>query len=85
MRELKVGLTVTYFAGSDESKKLPNGMTSAPAIITQVFGEGNDVKHANLVVFTANPTGDPVRQEFSVMNQQHPTFYGNEGCPHFNW
>ena len=85
MNDLKAGMNVTYFPGNDESKKLPNGMTSAPAIITQLFGSPGDSPHANMVVFVADPNGSPFRQEWSVMNKKHPLFQGNEGCPHFDY
>jgi len=76
---------VTYYPSNQEEKKLPNGMTSAAAIVTQIFGEPGDVKHANLTVFLANPDGEPCRQEWSVNNKNHPLFQGNEGMAHFDY
>lgn len=92
MQEFKSGMIVKYSPGTDPEKQLPNGMESAPAIITQVFGEQPDasvgplsgVSHANMVVFVADSCGNPVRQEFSVMNVNHPAFSGNENLHHFS-
>lgn len=84
MSELKIGSIVTYFPNNQESKELPNGMTSAPAIVTQTFGEETPV-HANITVFMANPTGEPLRQEWSVFNKKHPLYQGNEGVACFDY
>lgn len=82
---VKIGQIVTYHPGNVKEKQLPNGMESAPAIVTQLFFNAGDVQRANLTVFTANPDGEPQRQEWSVMNGNHPLIQGNEGCPSFTY
>ncbi len=84
MSDLKIGSIVEFFPGNVNT--LPNGMQTAPAIVTQIFGETGDVKHANLTVFTADPTGkENITTKWSVFNKKHPVFQGNEGCPHFDY
>lgn len=45
--------------------------------------KSRDQPHANLTVFVADPSGTPVRSEWSVFNAAHPVFQANTGCPHF--
>ncbi len=74
---------VEYFPGNAEDKQLPNGMKSAPAIVTQLFSSEGNHPNANLTVFVMDHKGTPVRSEWSVFNEAHPVFQSNPGCPHF--
>lgn len=81
----KVGDIVSYFPNKASNKGLPNSMEYAPAIITQIFGDPFDVNCANITLFTANPNGEPCRQEWSVLYKRHPLFQHNEGCAYFDF
>lgn len=70
-----IGRIVEYFPGN---KELPNGMKSAPAIVTQVFEP-----HVNLTVFVADPNGSATFTAWSVShkdNQQE-----SEGGAYWDW
>lgn len=48
-----VGRIIHYYPGSNDIKKLPNGMEFCPAIIVQVFNEDSDMPQVNAVGFVA--------------------------------
>lgn len=76
-----VGRIVHYFPGTNEVNKLPNGMTHAPGIITQTFGDNGMV---NMTLFLAetdvNKNATP--QKWSV---SHKSQVGNDEQPHWEW
>lgn len=66
MQKVTIGRIVEFHPNGSEEHKLPNNMESAPAIVTQVFGDC-----ANLTLFTANPSGEPTKQMWSVQHKDN--------------
>jgi hypothetical protein len=66
MSNLKIGRMVEFFPNKNkDGLKLLNSMESAPAMIVQIFNE-----HVNLVVFTADNTGEnPVKNAWSIRHK----------------
>ena len=78
MENITIGRIVEFHPNNNENGlKLPNGMKTAPAIVTQVFGE-----YINLDVFTSDPNGDPVKQAWSICHKSAVT---NEGVSYWDW
>lgn len=76
-QKVSMGRIVEFFPNTGENdESLPNGMQSAPAIVTQVFD-----KHVNLNVFVASPDGKPVISEWSVEHKSTAP----EGVKHWDW
>jgi len=68
-----IGEIVVYHPGS--GRELPNSMKSAPAIVTQGFGDAR----INLTVFVADTSGNPVRTAWSVPYVDESTRGEDEG------
>lgn len=77
MQKVTIGRIVEFHPNGSEEHKLPNNMETAPAIVTQVFGDC-----ANLTLFTANPSGEPTKQMWSV---QHKDSVPGEGQSYWEW
>lgn len=78
MENITIGRIVEYHPNNNEvGLKLPNRMATAPAIVTQVFGE-----YVNLNVFTADPSGEPVKQAWSIA---HKSVIKGEGVAYWDW
>lgn len=77
------GSIVHFFPGTHEINKLPNGMTHAAAIITQVFGD-SETPCCNMMLLLAEPDANKknIMQKWSV---PHKTSIGNEEMPHWDW
>lgn len=77
------GRIVHYFPGTNEVNKLPNGMTHAPAIITQAFGE-TETALCNMTIFLAetDPNKKNIIQRWSV---HHKSDIVNDEIPHWDW
>lgn len=77
MQKVTIGRIVEFHPNGSEEHKLPNNMESAPAIVTQVFGD-----LVNLTLFTANPSGELTKQMWSV---QHKDNVPGPGQPYWEW
>ena len=76
MENVTIGRIVEFHPNGNEANVLPNGMTSCPAIITQVFEP-----HANMCLFTANPVGEATKQMWSVCHKSD----ASEGISYWDW
>lgn len=76
-QKVSIGRIVEFHPNGTKEHELPNNMESAPAIVTQVFGT-----IVNLTLFTANPSGEPTKQMWSV---QHKSNVPNEGQSYWDW
>lgn len=75
-QKITIGRIIEFFPGKKIT--LPNNMTSAPAMVVQVFDNS-----VNLNVFTANPNGDPVIQAWSVSHKDSEFCIPDNG--HWDW
>lgn len=64
------GRIVIYHENGDIRYSLPNGMQTAPAIVTQVFKSESNAAFINCSAFLANPGGNPILQCFSVRPEE---------------
>lgn len=79
MKQPTIGSIVEFFPSTNGViNELPNGMQSAPAIVTQTFGE-----HTNMIVFLADTSGNPIRTAWSVVHKD--SVYLTEGGSYWDW
>lgn len=71
------GRIVEFFPNNNQIIKLPNGMTTAPAIVTQTFG----APHVNLCLFVANPDGEATMQAWSIPHKDDSV----QDQPYWDW
>lgn len=72
------GRIVEFFPNNNQLIKLPNSMTSAPAMVTQTF-DGSP--HVNLCLFTANPNGEATMQAWSIPHKETAV----QDQPYWDW
>lgn len=80
MENITIGRIVEFHPNGNEANALPNSMTSAPAIVTQVFGDT-----VNLCLFTANPVGEPTKQMWSVQHKNTLAVPLAPGYSYWDW
>jgi len=78
-RTVSIGKIVEFFPGDNEQYKLPNGMKSAAAIITQHFGI-----YSNLTVFVADPNV-PAQTSFTAWSIAHKDQNFVESTEYWEW
>lgn len=78
-----VGRIVHFFPGTQETNKLPNGMTHAAAIITQVFGEGENAScNMNLFLAETDSNKKSVVQKWSI---NHKSTIASAEASYWDW
>lgn len=78
-----VGRIVIFHPGDNPNNPiiLPNGMTEAAAIVTQVFEPAGGVQQINLTIFVADPLNGPTIQGWSVSHKDQTA----QGLAYWTW
>jgi len=78
--KITIGRIVEFFPNGNKEYELPNGMETAPAIVTQTFG----LDMVNMNVFCADPRPN-FTGSFRTWSVPHKSANVADGVPFWDW